>query len=353
MKKIKFIIKLIVFVCIFLCLFICLSYIVRPESEMKTRFTGFYNETDDTIDVVVIGSSQIAPLIAAPYIWNEYNLTVYPLSTNAQPVAGIKYIVDEACKTQPDSLYVIDVSMFMVGTETLLTEPRIRNIVDNMKYSINRLKAINELVKIPSERVDYYFDISKYHSVIMSEDGLDLGDIKYFDFSYASKYKGYLFVDAVAEFEPIDISSVTDSKAIPADAEQELITLIKSCKDKDLEVIFIISPYVASTDKKMYHNYLESFIEDKGYDFIDFNDLCEDIGINFSRDLYNTNHLNLSGGMKFSNYFGKYLVDNYEFTDKTLDERYIAWELSYEAWNTQAIITQENIEKNILKIRDK
>lgn len=39
-----------------------------------------------------------------------------------------------------------------------------RGVTDNLKYSKNRVDAINALVSNRSERYTYYFDIFKYHS---------------------------------------------------------------------------------------------------------------------------------------------------------------------------------------------
>ena len=53
------------------------------------------------------------------------------------------------------------------------------------------------------------------------------------------------------------------------------------------------------------------------------------MGIDYSSDLYNKNHLNLAGGEKFSQYFGRYLMDNYDFADKRSDIDYDSWDEAY------------------------
>lgn len=347
MKNFKFIIKLLIFLCIFSLLFISISYIVRPESDMKERYTGFYAEDKDSIDAIMIGPSSVSPLIASPYIWNEYGITTYPLSTNAQPVAAVKYIIEEAQKTQSDALFIIDTTMFMVETETLLTEPRIRNVIDNMKYSFTRFRAINELVEDRASRIDYYFDISKYHSAILSEDGLGLDDIKYFNFENENIYKGYLFVEAVKIFEPIDVSDVSELEPIPASAEEELIALMDYCKQNDVDVLFFSNPYILADSQKMKHNYIERLVNEHNYGFIDFNDLYDVMGIDFGKDFYNENHMNVYGAEKFSKLLGEYLVNMYDFEDKRSDEEYASWNESYAAWREQAEITKEKTDKNL------
>jgi hypothetical protein len=254
MKKLFFIIKILGFAAIFVTAFVFASYIVRPQSEMKERFAGFYAEPKDTINVIVIGSSPVQPLFAAPLIWGEYGITLYPLSTNSQPTTGIKYLIKEGQKRQSDCLYVIDASMFMVEPESLLTEPNIRNLTDNMKYSSNRIQAINAMVSDPSQRLDYYFDISKYHSVITKSEELGLDSLEYFDFTVPSDCKGYFFVDAVEPFDTVDVSGIVDTKPIPEASEEILKDLLSYIDAEELDAMFVISPYIASEERKMQHN---------------------------------------------------------------------------------------------------
>ena len=352
MKKLVFTIKILIFTAIFLTVFIFASYIIRPDSEMKERFAGFYAEPKDSLDVVVIGSSPVQPLFSAPLIWGEYGVALYPISTNSQPTTGVKYLIKEVQKRQTDCLYVIDVSMFMVEPEELLTEANIRNITDNMKYSLNRIKAINAMVSDPKERVDYYFDISKYHSVIIDKDEFSLEAVKYFDFTVPALSKGYLFVDAVEPFDTVDVSGIEETKEIPEEAEAILDDLLGYIDAEDLEAMFVVSPYIASDERKMQHNYLGEYIENRGYTFIDFNDFTSEMNIDYSSDLYNRNHLNLAGGEKFSQYFGSYLMDNYDFADKRGDEMYASWDEAYSYWVSVAQQYKQNIADNARRLSD-
>ncbi|MBN2879003.1 MAG: SGNH/GDSL hydrolase family protein [Clostridia bacterium] len=351
MKKIKFIVKLIIFICIFSVLLVSVSYIVRPQSDMKDRFAGFYSEPKDTIDAVMIGASSVSPLLAAPYIWNEYGITTYPLSTNAQPAAGIKYIIEEASKSQEDCLFMVDATMFMVEQSSLMTEPRIRNVVDNMKYSFTRIRAINEMVEDKGSRIDYYFDISKYHSAIFGENGVKAEDIKYFNFQSPSEYKGYLFVEAVDIFEPVDLSNITEEKPIPEDSEAELKALMDYCEANEVNILFFINPYAATEINKQEHNYIKSIVEQRGFSFINFNDFYEEMDINFGKDLYNVNHMNVYGAEKFSSFLGRYLIENYAFEDKRGNEDYADWDEAYIAWDKRAIEAKQKTDENLGKIK--
>ena len=60
---------------------------------------------------------------------------------------------------------IIEMRMFsMPDEEWEDTMVFTRGVTDNLKYSKNRVDAINALVSDRSERYTYYFDIFKYHS---------------------------------------------------------------------------------------------------------------------------------------------------------------------------------------------
>ena len=51
----------IIFISIFLLALVPVSYIVRTNGDVKDRFSGFYAEKDDTLDIILIGSSPVFP----------------------------------------------------------------------------------------------------------------------------------------------------------------------------------------------------------------------------------------------------------------------------------------------------
>ncbi len=74
----------IAFVCIFLTVLIPLTYIIRTNGEVKDIFTGFYAEEENSLDVVMIGSSPVYPFYSGAKIWGEQGITCYPLSSHVQ-----------------------------------------------------------------------------------------------------------------------------------------------------------------------------------------------------------------------------------------------------------------------------
>ena len=58
--------KSILFCLLFVCMLVPLTYMMRTNGVIKDIFTGFYAEPDDTIDVVMIGSSPVYPCLSGP-----------------------------------------------------------------------------------------------------------------------------------------------------------------------------------------------------------------------------------------------------------------------------------------------
>ena len=156
-----------VFVLLFLAILLPVSYMVRTNGEVKDRFAGFYAEKKDSLDVVMIGSSPVFPYYAAPKLWGEAGIAMYPLSTNVQRPAAMRYLMEEAEKTQSPALYIFEMRMFTMEEAGLMENMAYtRGVTDNLRYSPQRIRTIQGLVPEDDEegRLSYYIDIMKYHT---------------------------------------------------------------------------------------------------------------------------------------------------------------------------------------------
>lgn len=228
----KQVIKAISFVLIFLLLLRSVTYMLRTNGSIKEIFLGFYAEPENTIDVVMIGSSPVYPFYAAPKMWGEYGFTAYPLSSNVQRPKATVYLVKEALKTQTPALFVFELRMFTYEDRNLAENMAYtRGVTDNLKYSGNRFELINALVEDPAERYTYYFDIFKYHSNWKT---IVLPD-QYTAFAYERLHpmKGYAMHDEVVPGEGVDLRDLTDTMPIPEGQEETLRNLLEYLKENN------------------------------------------------------------------------------------------------------------------------
>lgn len=330
--KARQVFKTIVFVVIFLFLLKTVTYMLRTNGQIKEIFVGFYAEPKDSVDVVMIGSSSVYPYYCAPQIWGEQGITCYPLSSNVQRPIASKYLVKEALKTQTPDLFVFEVRMYVHSDEEMSQNMAYtRGVTDNLKYSWNRIETINAMVADKEERYTYYFDILKYHSnwrSVMQED-----QVTSLFYERQHPLKGFEVNDQWIPGEWTDYSMVEKSIPIPEDQENVLRDLLSYLQEQGQDALFVLSPLAMSEEEKMQYNYVEQIVTSYGYHYLDLNDYCENMELNFETDFYDGgSHVNASGSEKCSLFLGEYLAQNYQIMDKRGNISYRMWDEAYERW---------------------
>ncbi|MCR5672059.1 MAG: SGNH/GDSL hydrolase family protein [Butyrivibrio sp.] len=330
----KQILKSLIFVVLALWLILHLTYVLRTNGDVKDRYVGFYAEKKNTVDAVFIGSSPLPACIATPKIYGDMGITLYPISSNVQRPVATKYLVEETLKTQDPDLFIFEMRMWTSPDDYLLGNmAHTREVTDNMKYSVNRIKTINAMVSDKSERLTYYFDIFKYHSNWKTL--FMWSQLRTFFYSYPEDMKGYLMETEVGPSEKPVVTS--EKEEIPHEEERYLLDLLEYLEKKDKKALFVITPFSASEDDQKKINYLREFIESRGYDFLDMNEHIDEMGLDFETDIrdYGT-HTNALGAEKATDFFEKYLKENYVdkgialTTDHRGDKRYSSWDRAFE-----------------------
>lgn len=331
----------------FLCILIPLTYVIRTNGDVKDRFVGFYAEKKDTIDVILIGSSPVYPYYAAPKLYGDYGITSYPLSTNLQRPKAAKHLVEEAKKTQDPKLYIFEMRMY-TAEDAALTENMAytRGVTDNLRYSWNRIKTINDLVEDPWERYTYYFDIFKYHSnwktMVMPS------QLRTFLYRYPDPLKGHVISDEVGPSEMADFSDVTDRQPIPAEQETVLRELLDYLQAEGDEALFLVSPNTMTAEKQAMYNYMADIIAPYGYGFLNLNDYYEETGIDFAVDFYDYGgHANAFGAEKCTAFLGAYLKEHYDLTDHRGEAGMESWDTSWQLWQEKTEAAQATILERI------
>lgn len=329
----------------FLFILRSVTYVVRTSGDVKERFAGFYAEKEDTIDVVMVGSSPVYPTYSAPKLYGEHGIVAYPLSSNNQRPKAIRYLIKEALKTQNPELFIVELRMFtMTDEEWEDTMVFTRGVTDNMKYSMNRIQAINALVSDESERYTYYFDIFKYHSnwkLLFMPSQLAL-----WRYEKQDPLKGLQIKLGVGPTEYADMSGVTAVQE-PVEAQVEALNdLLSYIEETDKEFLFIISPYVMKESAKEQYNYIIPVIEAAGHEVLDLNEYVDEIGLDFSQDTYDYgSHVNALGQAKCTAFLGEYLEEHYDLPDRRGQEIYDSWEDAWELYQTE----QAEAEKSCLE----
>ncbi len=344
---IKRILRVSVFIIIFVYLFIHVSYIFRePLSHTREHTTGFYAEKDNTVDVIVIGTSCTFSAIAPMQLWGEHGIPAYDLCTNVMLEESMKHVLREAVKTQDPELVIIDIAPFMNGHRAAtyssggsVDKQALRYNTDGFKMSLNRISLINELVDDKKERFNYYLDLMYYHSNPEPAKS-------YWNWEMKNPSKGYSNLQIENLYDDDKEAVYSDKKyEINEDEIRELDRLLDEAGRIRGHVLFISEPYINVEGKEEIDyraSYFQKYIEDKGFDFLNMHDLRARIGVKGDEDYsMDYNHYNIHGAMKITSYLGDYIASSYGLPDRRGDARYDEWNREYEEWNT--VLLNDNI----------
>lgn len=338
--------KAISFILIFLLLLTGVSYIVRTNGDIKDRFAGFYAEEKGSIDVLMFGGSTIATSFSSGYMWGEYGFTSYPLSSNTQRPKAIKYLLEEAYKYQKPKLAVIELRMFTYEDEVLKKdEPHIREVTDNMKYSLQRIKTVHNMTdgtETFEEKLSYYFDIIKYHS----NWGMFFKPEEWMKMTYAKKdlHKGFQCPKEILYHnkERDSYIATEERKAIPPEQEAELYELMTFLKQNNQEALFVVAPCIYGTEYYAQMNYMKDIVEQEGYMYLNVHDYVD---YDCTTDYLDGGHSNILGAKKCSDLLGKVISNEYGLGNKQGQKGYASWDESFHAFEKVYNEVNENKEK--------
>ena len=103
MKKKTIVYRFFLFLVFFILLFLVVSEVLKDkrivqEYDASAKVKGFYEDKEDTLDFVFVGSSQLFADIAPAVLFSEYGITSYDFCANEQPLWISYYYIKEALK---------------------------------------------------------------------------------------------------------------------------------------------------------------------------------------------------------------------------------------------------------------
>ncbi|MCB2306926.1 hypothetical protein LGL08_12855 [Clostridium estertheticum] len=357
----KSFLKGISFVIIILLFIITLNSIFIIKTNHRAKLTqGLYTNTGDSFDVVLLGSSHMDALINPNVLWKQFGITSFDYSTGGQPIDVTYYLLKEVLKKHKDPIVVVDL-YYLGSTDKFGDEGYIRTALDNVKFSVNKVKAI--LNTTPMDQwLNYFFPIFKYHDRWKELTDTDFN----FDTDETYYRKGFNASHDVYGKENASNSETTKTVDLPPKTEEYLNKIITLSKKENFKLIFTNAPHdysqtagskVWTAEPAKMFNKVAEISKANNIPFINYNKLTTDLGFNFKKDMANIGHLNIFGSEKATSYLGKYLKTNYKLTDHRNDETYKKWNSDYVLYSRSEkaidITNETNIKNYIPLIKNK
>lgn len=286
---------------------------------------GLKMEKRDSLDAVFIGASNVHAFWQPMYAWADQGIAVYNYSIDSLPIVAVKYLVEEARKTQPNALFIINLSTFKrKGAKD--TIENMHRLVDYMPLSLNKIHLINDMAKSSdlswSEKLELFFPIIRFHSRWDELSGWAYG-VKLIDYKCSMKTIRFLenCEDISGQFK------FYDTRTEPAEDTMAVFTeLLDYLEKKKLNVLFVSVPQVSSKTFQGHMNTLEDMVIERGFPCLDYYEEFNETGLDLRMDYYDTKHTNVHGSMKFTHCLGNYLIEHYGFVDKRGGKGWESWD---------------------------
>ena len=333
------------------------EFILCNADHNRERVKGFYAEKDNSLDVVLIGASEVYSDFAPGLAYQNYGFTSYLNATQSNSILTTKTQLKELLKHQNPKMILIELnSVVYASDEDVVKEANIRNYIDNVPLNGNKLDFIGGYAS-PDEAAEYVFPIIKYHDTWKNiEENIPMisaiasGGFRGYNYLKGMKNETGIFVskqrlmnDAVAE--------LSEGKELTALSENSLRELLQFCRDENLtNVAFVRFPHLVvrrTYDRSERGITAGNIVREYGYDFLNFEQQCDQIGFDYEKDFYNLDHLNIYGQQKFTDYLCNILVNNYGVTPSTLDDQgKKEWQDAVNYYNAYYGYSDAQIKKN-------
>lgn len=286
------------------------------EDYDTMRLRGFYQEPPDSLDVVVMGSSEVYHGYAPGYIYELTGLTSYPYTSSNNPCSLYLSQLKEILSRQNPQLILVEVNGFLFDSGGLRDEAALRRYVENIPLSQNKIQTI--LNHPYEDSLSCLIPFFKYHGNWKAslEELMDTFQ-KRTQPPAPSALKGHVTYssvsDSVPKFEPTDEDGSSDLD--PA-AYNVLIEFLEFCQSLELDnVVFMRFPHKFVSDY-VYNLYLrsnrvEEIVREYGFDYVDLEVEATYMGIDPLYDFMDREHLNYSGQIKLGDYLCELFLNEY------------------------------------------
>ena len=317
---------------LFMVLVILCDLFEYQNSNMSRRYQKYKELADNTVDAVYIGTSGVDRYWISSKAYEEYGMTVYPLSTEGLPAWLVKNLLKEALKYQDPQLVIFDVRPFIFGNygdHVDITDVRIRRVIDMLPFlSFNRIDAIHRSETVMRE-VDpefsvfdsmYYFSFVRYHNK-WSDDSFSFDEL---DVERAG-YMGFYVAKSLSTKRAAVAESAYNDEYVDLDpvSSRYLYELFDYIREQDLNVLFVDSIVQVTEEERGIRNTLWKILDEEGFDYVSYNE--PEYDALFSREketsvFYNSSHVNYYGAEIYTELFSAYLNEHYSLPDRRSEE---------------------------------
>ena len=320
-----------------------LQKLLQPKymsDVVEGRLIAEYYGEEKNHDVIFIGDCEVYENFSPKVLWEEYGINSYIRGSAQQLIWQSYYLLEDTLRYEKPDVVIFNV--LSMKYDEPQKEAYNRMTLEGMKWSASKVKSIQASMTEQEEFMDYVFPILRYHSR-WSELGSE--DVKYMFGKETVSHNGYYMRVDVKPAENVPEGNILADYQFGENAYYYLDKMTQLCKENDIELILIKAPSLYPYWYDEWETQIEEYAKENDLKYINFLNLIEETGLDFSKDTYDGGlHLNLSGAEKITEYLGEFLRNEYELPDHRSEK-----ELQ-EIWDQKIILYEREKERQYAEL---
>ncbi len=303
-------VKIVAFLLVLALCYAAVDQVLMIKTDDMTSMTKLRALPEDTVDVLMVGSSHVGMNIDNQRIFDETGIASYDLWVGMQPLWSSYYYLTEALKHQSPKVVMVDVFLCGTTADYSSQEVALKNI-EMLPLGLNKLKAAFAAFETWQDSLEAFWGMPYYHTrydeltqadFVTNRDDLSL--------AVPSQTEG-----VVNALNILDYDAITDTLPLTEKNQKYLKKLMALCRQKNIELVLIVSPYEATEEECMRLNSVEKLAAENGVTMLNFLKNWDTKVIDPLTDFYDIGHLNNQGIARFSTLLGQWLKENYDLRD--------------------------------------
>jgi hypothetical protein len=319
-KGLKNLIKSILFVVLLVGSLYFINKVLEPKFHYgnsnwpsTSAYRQFYQLPENSVDVLFLGSSVAVNGFIPQELYNAYGITSYNLGSEQQSPVLSYFWLKEALRFQSPKVVIWEsnfASRIHPEYEINTSEPLTRKCLDPMRYSSVKKEAVRTICGFDSTQseLSYYLTNIRFHNRWTEMTEQDFMQ-KQVDSAELFGYYPVLY-DAPNEYNPFEPGDLQDTSG----ADERMLEYVRKmqelCRENGIQFVIVSFPGTYMNDGV--NNALGAMGEEENTDYYNF---C----LKENYDLLKaelpkentTNHANIWGAVKFTDYMGELLSGEY------------------------------------------
>jgi len=273
------------------------------DGVVEGAFVAEYYGEEKNHDVIFIGDCEVYENFSPVVLWEEYGINSYIRGSAEQYIWQSYYLLEDTLRYETPEAVVFNIQSLQFSESQ--REAYNRMTLEGMKWSPSKVKAILASMKDNEHFLDYVFPILRYHSR-WSE--LTAADVQYMFSTRRVSHNGYYMRVDVKAAENVPRGKPLADYSFGENAWKYLDKMTALCAEKGIQLILIKAPSLYPYWYPQWEEQAEAYAGENGLPYINFLELADEIGIDYTTDTYDGGlHMNLSGAEKLSRYMGQVL----------------------------------------------